>query len=63
MKNTELEELRNMLIKKDKPLLWEILKASVLETYNLKNTKLINCYLNNINLPSYKGMTYQDSNM
>ena len=42
--NNELDELRKMLLKKDKPLLWEVLKASVIESYNLKNAKLLNCY-------------------
>ncbi len=60
--NNELDELRNMLIDKNKPLFWEVLKASIIESHNL-NTKLINSYLHNIHLPQYRNLTYKDSDM
>lgn len=63
MINQELNELRNMLIEKNKPLLWEVLKASIIEEHNLTNAKLINCYLHNINLLQYNKLTYQDSDI
>lgn len=61
--NNELDELRNALIDKDKPLLLKVLKASIIDEYNLKNAKLINCYLCNINMRQYCELTYEDSDM
>ena len=62
MRNREFDELRNMLIERDKPLLWEVLKASIIESNNL-NTTLIRSYWHNIHLPQYLQLTYKDSDI
>lgn len=62
MKNQEFSELRNMLIEKDKPLLWEVLKMSIIEANNL-NTTLTRSYWHNIHLRQYQQLTYKDSDI
>lgn len=60
--NDHLNEIRNFLIEKDKPLLDYVLEASIEEAEKL-NTSVIRAYWHNIHLRQFLEMTYKDSNM